>query len=253
MCGSRHVSVTEFTGRGAASAFPQVTGPRTAVSDTPDRPIRALWHSSRKRDTSRPGADRYASSVPADDLSTTPAPRGLDDLYDISRLAARLGVEHSTIRVWLSRKVPWLPAPDGRLNGGAVWRATTLEGIEQRRTPGRPGRKPGFVPSRAAADVARTSPSVPTTTGALPVVTSTAELPVVATTTGALPLVATGATAVVATTTGPLPVVATTTGALPLVVTGALPVVAPAADALAAADVAAGLPAAAPAVPVSAG
>ncbi|QHT57983.1 hypothetical protein GXP71_19120 [Cellulomonas sp. H30R-01] len=184
--------------------------------------------------------------MPADDLSTTPAPRGLDDLYDISRLAARLGVEHSTIRVWLSRKVPWLPAPDGRLNGGAVWRATTLEGIEERRTPGRPGRKPGFVPSRAAADVARTSPSVPTTTGALPVVTSTDALPVVATTTGALPLVATGATAVVATTTGPLPVVATTTGALPLLVTGALPVVAPAVDALAAAAAAEAAPPALP-------
>ena len=59
----------------------------------------------------------------------TPA-RGLDDLYDIARLAERLGVEHATIRVWLSRKVPWLPQPDGRLNGGAVWRATTLDGIE---------------------------------------------------------------------------------------------------------------------------
>lgn len=73
------------------------------------------------------------------------APQGLDDLYDIGRLADRLGVEHATIRVWLSRKVPWLPAPDGRLNGGAVWRATTLEGIEERRTPGRPGRKPRTV------------------------------------------------------------------------------------------------------------
>ena len=68
-------------------------------------------------------------------------PRGLDDLYDIGRLADRLGVEHATIRVWLSRKVPWLPPPDGRLNGGAVWRATTLEGIEARRAPGRPGPK----------------------------------------------------------------------------------------------------------------
>lgn len=67
---------------------------------------------------------------------------GLDDLYDIGRLADRLGVEHATIRVWLSRKVPWLPAPDGRLNGGAVWRASTLVGIETRRAPGRPGRKP---------------------------------------------------------------------------------------------------------------
>jgi len=70
-----------------------------------------------------------------------PPQRGLDDLYDIGRLAHRLGVEHATIRVWLARKVPWLPAPDGRLNGGAVWRASTLDGIEERRAPGRPGPK----------------------------------------------------------------------------------------------------------------
>jgi len=74
-------------------------------------------------------------------LSTPPPQRGLDDLYDIGRLADRLGVEHATVRVWLSRKVPWLPAPDGRLNGGAVWRASTLDGIEERRAPGRPGPK----------------------------------------------------------------------------------------------------------------
>ena len=81
----------------------------------------------------------HPAELPA---STPDAPqRGLDDLYDIGRLADRLGVEHATIRVWLSRKVPWLPAPDGRLNGGAVWRATTLDGIEQRRAPGRPGPK----------------------------------------------------------------------------------------------------------------
>ena len=43
--------------------------------------------------------------------------------------------------MWLVRKVPWLPAPDGRLNGGAVWRASTLDGIEERRAPGRPGPK----------------------------------------------------------------------------------------------------------------
>ncbi|WP_315098501.1 hypothetical protein [uncultured Cellulomonas sp.] len=90
--------------------------------------------------------------------ASTPAPPapGLDDLYDIARLAERLGVEHATIRVWLSRKVPWLPQPDGRLNGGAVWRATTLEGIEMRRERGRPGRKPKFVPAPSAADVPRT-------------------------------------------------------------------------------------------------
>ncbi|WP_449386282.1 hypothetical protein [Cellulomonas soli] len=91
-----------------------------------------------------------------------PAPHGLDDLYDISRLADRLGVEHATIRVWLSRKVPWLPAPDGRLNGGAVWRASTLDGIEERRCKGRPGRKPRIVPPAAASEVPRT--------GAIPVV-----------------------------------------------------------------------------------
>ena len=82
------------------------------------------------------------------DLDPAPVPpavpspaQGLDDLYDIGRLADRLGVEHATIRVWLSRRVPWLPRPDGRLNGGAVWRASTLEGIEERRAPGRPGPK----------------------------------------------------------------------------------------------------------------
>lgn len=83
-------------------------------------------------------------------VASTPRQHGLDDLYDIGRLADRLGVEHATIRVWLSRKVPWLPAPDGRLNGGAVWRASTLEGIETRRTPGRPGRKPRTAPVHAA-------------------------------------------------------------------------------------------------------
>lgn len=97
-----------------------------------------------------------ASLPPAD--PERPAPRGLDDLYDIARLADRLGVEHATIRVWLSRKVPWLPAPDGRLNGGAVWRATTLEGLEDRRRPGRPGPKPRYRSAPAAADVARTGP-----------------------------------------------------------------------------------------------
>ena len=79
--------------------------------------------------------------APASPQSTPPV-RGLDDLYDIARLADRLGVEHATIRVWLSRKVPWLPQPDGRLNGGAVWRAATLDDIENRRVKGRPGPKP---------------------------------------------------------------------------------------------------------------
>jgi len=100
---------------------------------------------------------------PLEPVGSSPV-RGLDDLYDIARLAERLGVEHATIRVWLSRKVPWLPQPDGRLNGGAVWRATTLDGIEMRRERGRPGRKPKFVPAASAADVPRT--------GMIPVVTA---------------------------------------------------------------------------------
>jgi hypothetical protein len=79
--------------------------------------------------------------VPTAPLEAPSPAQGLDDLYDIGRLADRLGVEHATIRVWLSRKVPWLPRPDGRLNGGAVWRAASLEGIEERRAPGRPGPK----------------------------------------------------------------------------------------------------------------
>ncbi|GIG23028.1 hypothetical protein Cch01nite_37520 [Cellulomonas chitinilytica] len=109
---------------------------------------------------------------PAEDPPAPTPEHGLDDLYDIGRLATRLGVEHATIRVWLSRNVPWLPRPDGRLNGGAVWRATTLEGIEDRRAKGRPGRKPKFVPAPVAADVARTGPdpTVVTTTSTTPAV-----------------------------------------------------------------------------------
>ncbi|MGY4643946.1 hypothetical protein [Cellulomonas sp. URHB0016] len=111
-----------------------------------------------------------ASDPPASDPPVPTLQHALDDLYDIGRLAARLGVEHATIRVWLSRNVPWLPRPDGRLNGGAVWRATTLEGIEDRRAKGRPGRKPKFVPAVAAADVARTGPALTAaaTSGTLP-------------------------------------------------------------------------------------
>jgi hypothetical protein len=119
--------------------------------------------------TARLPLDAPAEGGPSTASATTPASspsapaaapsHGLDDLYDIGRLADRLGVEHATIRVWLSRRVPWLPQPDGRLNGGAVWRASTLEGIEQRRRPGRPGRKPKFVPAPEAADVPRTNPA----------------------------------------------------------------------------------------------
>ena len=129
------------------------------------------------QDPSRaPGAPTTLTGVHPDDDSREahvdgPASDGggLDDLYDIARLARRLGVENATIRVWLSRKVPWLPPPDGRLNGGAVWRATTLEGIEDRRYRRRPGRKPRFTAAPAAADVARTG-SIPVVTAPTPVV-----------------------------------------------------------------------------------
>lgn len=103
------------------------------------------------------------------DAPTDAAARpGLEDLYDIARLADRLGVEHATIRVWLSRKVPWLPPPDGRLNGGAVWRAETLAGLEDRRRPGRPGPKP------RAGDGALTG-QVRSLTGAVPAPASAPE------------------------------------------------------------------------------
>ena len=104
---------------------------------------------SRRRDT-RPtqpsGSLRPVLDDPVTAHAAVPTPRSLDDLYDIARLADRLGVEHATVRVWLSRKVPWLPPPDGWLNGGAVWRAETLAGLEERRRPGRPGPKPGSKP-----------------------------------------------------------------------------------------------------------
>ncbi|GAA4626978.1 hypothetical protein [Cellulomonas oligotrophica] len=138
---------------------------------------------------------------------------GLPDLYDIARLARRLGVEHATIRVWLSRKVPWLPPPDGRLNGGAVWRASTLEGVEERRFRRRPGRKPRYA--SPPGELARTGslPVVPThlapaaSGGSLPVGTATGQLPLVASTaTGQLPVVASHQPSMAA-ATGQIPVV----------------------------------------------
>lgn len=66
-----------------------------------------------------------------------PGPAGL---YDVARLAARLGITTTTLRSARNRAVPWLPEPIGFVNGGPVWRATDLEGIEERRRP--PGRPP---------------------------------------------------------------------------------------------------------------
>mgnify|MGYP005817516339 CR=1 FL=1 len=110
-----------------------------------------------------------APARPGDAPQAARSHDGLDDLYDIARLADRLGVEHATIRVWLSRKVPWLPPPDGRLNGGAVWRAETLAGLEDRRRPRRPGPKPRAdgTPCTAPASPAG-SGSAATDAGLLP-------------------------------------------------------------------------------------
>ena len=154
--------------------------------------------SLRPRHTMRARPRCTLSGVP-DAPHPSASRHGLDDLYDIARLADRLGVEHATIRVWLSRKVPWLPQPDGRLNGGAVWRAETLVGVEDRRRPGRPGPKP-----REAA------------TGPGPVSGSLQEAaPRPAT--GPVPVVAmvTGAIAAVAAVTGGIPAVQTTAGDIP--------------------------------------
>lgn len=133
-----------------------------------------------------------------DALPHQPTHHGLDDLYDIARLADRLGVEHATIRVWLSRKVPWLPQPDGRLNGGAVWRAETLAGLEGRRHPGRPGPKP-----RAVVPVGPMTGGIPTPMGGIPAVPTPAGA--VPTATGAFPAVPTAGA--VPTATGAFPVV----------------------------------------------
>jgi hypothetical protein len=121
-----------------------------------------------------------------DALPPEPTRHGLDDLYDIARLADRLGVEHATIRVWLSRKVPWLPPPDGRLNGGAVWRAETLAGLEDRRQPGRPGPKTrAMVPVRPATGEI---PAFPLTAGS-PALPLTGGTPAVRALTSAVPTV----------------------------------------------------------------
>jgi hypothetical protein len=71
--------------------------------------------------------------VPAD---PGPGPGGL---YDPARLAARLGIDVASLRNARLREVPWLPPPAGWLNGGPVWKAKDLVGIEEkRRGPGRP-------------------------------------------------------------------------------------------------------------------
>jgi hypothetical protein len=78
-----------------------------------------------------------------DDRAAAPpvhvCPDPLTQVVTVADLAARLGVTTGAIRQHLHARVQWLPQPDGRINGGAVWRASTLEGIEDRK-PTRGGR-----------------------------------------------------------------------------------------------------------------
>ncbi len=78
-----------------------------------------------------------------DDRTTAPAghacPDPLTQVVTVADLAARLGITTGAIRQHLHAGVPWLPQPDGRINGGAVWRLSSLEGIEDRK-PARGGR-----------------------------------------------------------------------------------------------------------------
>ncbi|GAA3816387.1 hypothetical protein [Cellulomonas soli] len=72
-----------------------------------------------------------------------PCPDPLTQLVTVQQLADRLGLSTAAIRQALHVGAAWLPRPDGRINGGAVWRSATLVGIEDtpRRAPGRPRRE----------------------------------------------------------------------------------------------------------------
>lgn len=73
-----------------------------------------------------------------DHVGHDPGP-GPGGLYDVARLAQRLGITRGALGNARRRGVPWLPAPVGQINGGPVWAAVDLAGIEdQRRGPGRP-------------------------------------------------------------------------------------------------------------------
>jgi hypothetical protein len=89
--------------------------------------------------------EQTSAGRPVGPADPGPGPAGL---YDVARLAARLGITTTSLRNARLRGVPWLPEPVGLVNGGPVWRATDLEGIEERRRP--PGRPPAGRPSAAA-------------------------------------------------------------------------------------------------------
>lgn len=66
-------------------------------------------------------------------MTTTPigpCPDPITEIVTMVHLAERLGVTRSAIRQALHVQASWLPRPDGKINGGWVWRAESLRGIE---------------------------------------------------------------------------------------------------------------------------
>lgn len=83
--------------------------------------------------------------------TTDPCPDPLTQVVTVEQLADRLGVRPATIRQHMHAGTEWLPAPDGRINGGAVWRLDSLADIEdRRRAPGRPRTTPASARPTAA-------------------------------------------------------------------------------------------------------
>lgn len=49
----------------------------------------------------------------------------MTDLVDIEAVARILGVKRETVRMWRHRRL--LPDPEWYLNGGPIWRLSTIE------------------------------------------------------------------------------------------------------------------------------
>ncbi len=85
--------------------------------------------------------------------ATPECPDPLTQIVTLPELATRLGISASTLRGHLHAGTSWVPRPDGRINGGAVWRRASLEGIEaRRRAPGRPARTTKTEADRTTGD-----------------------------------------------------------------------------------------------------
>lgn len=90
------------------------------------------------------------TSDPQHPQAIGPCPDPLAEVITVEQLAVRLGVRPGTVRQHLHAQVAWLPRPDGTINGGAVWRRTSLVGIEERK-PGRGQRPARTTPAPAPA------------------------------------------------------------------------------------------------------